>query len=144
MSNYRVISICCSEIYGFQGYQDEWNISQIYFITFKQKDEAILEYLERFPTELKCYVHVCVAAETVRMKDLAAACLSRVVIAILRNFVRYFSRVTKSTKKFYIFFIYIVLKNITSRYLLQICICFVVEIGAMPDVEVKPPKRVPN
>ena len=49
----------------------------------KHKGEPILEYFERFATELKCYA--CIAAEKVRMKGLAAVCLSQVVIVILRN-----------------------------------------------------------
>ena len=76
-------------------------------------NQPILDHFERFPTELKRYA--CVPAEKVRMKDLAAACLSRVVIAILQKlFALFLSCSKKYQKKFCI-----LLKTITSRY--QIC-----------------------
>ena len=130
-----VISLCCWQISGLSQWKKYPTNQCLKTFQFnKHKGEPILEYFERFPTELKCYA--CVPAEKVRMKDLAAACLSRVVIAILRNlFALFLSCNKKYPKKFYI-----LLKTITSRYQ----ICFFEEIGDIPDIEMKPPKRVPN
>ena len=128
-------SHCCWQISGLSEWKKYPTNQCLKTFQFnKHKGEPILEYFERFPTELKCYA--CVPAEKVRMKDLAAACLSRVVIAILRNlFALFLSCNKKYQKKFYI-----PLKTITSRYQ----ICFFVEIEDIPDIEIKPPKRVTN
>ena len=93
----------------FQGYRDERNIPQINVLKPLQKGEPVLECFDRFPTEPRCYV--CVAAEKLNMKDLAAACLSQFVIAILCKLFALFLLCNKKyQKRFSILF-----KTITSR-----------------------------